>query len=91
MKYLFITFLFLLFFVFQSRAQVLEGIVVSESNVAIIGANVIDLSTKQGTATDIDGRFELKLDGANFIVISALGYQIDTNFIDFSIISYRII
>ena len=84
MKYLFITFLFLLFFVFQSRAQVLEGIVVSESNVAIIGANVIDLSTKQGTATDIDGRFELKLDGANFIVISALGYQIDTIFIDFS-------
>ena len=48
----------------------------SESGEPLIGANIVFVGTTNGTATDIDGRYELKVpEGAEAIEISYTGYQ----------------
>jgi TonB-linked SusC/RagA family outer membrane protein len=40
----------------------------------LIGANVIDIATKVGTTTDLDGRFDLSLEEGSVVLISYIGY-----------------
>ena len=63
----------------QKRA--ITGIVLDQHGESIIGANVIEVGTTNGTVTDIDGRFTLQVENNAIIQITYLGYleqKIDT-------------
>lgn len=46
---------------FSPTSQVVKGVVTDESGTPLIGANVTELGTQNGTVTDIDGKFSLTL------------------------------
>jgi lipopolysaccharide export system protein LptA len=53
-----------------------SGQVVDRKGEAIIGANVMEKGTTNGTITDFDGNFELKVKSAkSILVISYIGYK----------------
>ncbi|MDY0183988.1 MAG: carboxypeptidase-like regulatory domain-containing protein, partial [Proteiniphilum sp.] len=64
---------------FQLMAQqrrVSGTIVDSRDQSAMIGANIMEKGTTNGTVTDIDGRFSLDLNTSSpVLVISSIGYQ----------------
>ncbi|MTH17599.1 SusC/RagA family TonB-linked outer membrane protein [Flavobacterium sp. LC2016-01] len=52
-----------------------KGIVVDESGMPMPGVSVLEKGSKNGTSTDFDGKFTLKVDNENaVIVVSYLGY-----------------
>ena len=56
--------------------ELVEGVVVDEAGVPLIGVNVLVEGTNQGTATDIDGRFVLEdVDDNATLIFSYVGYQ----------------
>ena len=63
---------------FQLMAQqrrVSGTVIDSNDKSAMIGANIMEKGTTNGTVTDIDGRFSLNLTSANpVLVISSIGY-----------------
>lgn len=72
--------LFCLFSVslFSQEDRTIEGTVVDENQVPLLGANVIIKKSQppRGTTTDFDGNFSLKVKAADKrVVISYLGYQ----------------
>jgi outer membrane receptor for ferrienterochelin and colicins len=64
-------------FSIQAQESVLSGRVLDENNEAVIGASVFLQGTFYGTATEIDGSFQLKKapTGKYTLVISAVGYK----------------
>jgi Ca-activated chloride channel family protein len=46
---------------FSATSHVVKGVVTDESGTPLIGANVTELGTQNGTVTDIDGKFSLTL------------------------------
>lgn len=52
----------------------ISGQVVDASGTPLIGVNVRTVETSVGTITDIDGRFKLKCNKGNYIVVSYIGY-----------------
>ncbi|MCH5233701.1 MAG: TonB-dependent receptor [Muribaculaceae bacterium] len=53
-----------------------EGTVVSaEDGEPLIGATILSLETKKGTATDIDGNFQLQVPANSKIKVSYIGYK----------------
>ncbi|MDR2816386.1 MAG: TonB-dependent receptor plug domain-containing protein, partial [Proteiniphilum sp.] len=58
----------------QKQKKQISGIVVDENSLPIIGANVVELSTSNGTITDINGRFSLTVEDSAIIRISYIGY-----------------
>lgn len=78
-KYL-ISVLFFCIFIFaaenaysQQKKQI-TGRVTDKAGETIIGANIIEAGTTNGTVTDIDGRFSLIVEDKSFIHISYIGY-----------------
>lgn len=62
--------------VIQQQPIQLTGVVVDETGVPIIGANVLVKGTTTGVITDVDGKFILKVPSSNStLVISYIGYQ----------------
>ncbi|HBX21576.1 MAG TPA: SusC/RagA family TonB-linked outer membrane protein [Porphyromonadaceae bacterium] len=59
----------------QQKRQV-SGIVTDHKGEAIIGANVIEKGTTNGTVTDINGNFTLQVEGDAILHISYIGYQV---------------
>lgn len=61
---------------FPAGAQLVKGVVKDASGEPLIGATVIEKGSTNGTATDIDGIFQLNVKDANkaVIVVSYLGY-----------------
>lgn len=57
----------------QQRKQV-SGIVTDDNGEPIIGANVVEKGTSNGTVTDIDGNFSLNIDVDGTLHISFIGY-----------------
>ena len=57
----------------QSRKQI-TGTVVDEFGEPIIGANVVEKDVTNGTVTDIDGHFSLRVEEKASIQISYIGY-----------------
>ncbi|MCC8155447.1 MAG: SusC/RagA family TonB-linked outer membrane protein, partial [Tannerellaceae bacterium] len=53
----------------------LKGIVKDERGEAVIGANVIQKGTTQGTITDIDGQFEMQVSEGTVLQVSYIGYN----------------
>lgn len=59
----------------DSFDYVVKGVVTDESGMAIIGASIFEKDTQNGTITDIDGRFSLKIqDDSHTLEISYIGY-----------------
>ena len=52
----------------------LTGIVTDEKGDPIIGANVVEKGTTNGTVTDINGTFSLTVQGRNVLTVSYIGY-----------------
>src|SRR5690554_5379614 len=65
----------------QQQRKVITGTVVDESGTPVIGANVIEIGTANGTVTDIDGNFSLRVNSDARIRVTYIGYfgqDIDT-------------
>ena len=58
----------------QTR-KIIRGTITNVQGEAIIGANIIEKGTTNGTVTDIDGNFSLSVDQNSIIVISYIGYM----------------
>lgn len=57
----------------------ISGTVVDIDGLALIGANVLGTGTTLGTITDIDGKFELRLeDNVTSIIVSYTGFETQT-------------
>lgn len=59
----------------QSSKKKITGIVVDELGEPLAGATVIIHGTKDGTITDIDGKFELSVAQGSTLVVSFMGYN----------------
>lgn len=74
----------------QQQKKQITGTVTDNNNTPIIGANIIEVGTTNGTVTDMDGNFSLSIQDNATIHISYIGYlsqNIDTK----EDISFRIV
>ena len=53
----------------------ISGSVVDASGESVIGATVMEKGTSNGTITDFDGNFTIKVNEGVILVISYIGYQ----------------
>ena len=68
--------LLLVSFCMKAQDILVEGTVISETDgEPLIGATVLSLDTKKGTATDIDGNFQLSVPANSKIRVSYVGYK----------------
>jgi TonB-linked SusC/RagA family outer membrane protein len=58
----------------QQAKLLISGSVVDESGETVIGANVVERGTSNGTVTDLDGNFKLSVSPNATIIISSIGY-----------------
>lgn len=58
----------------QQQGKTITGKVVDANGEPIIGANIIEIGTTNGTVTDIDGNFSLKVADDATIRVSYIGY-----------------
>ncbi|HCF80346.1 TonB-dependent receptor [Proteiniphilum sp. UBA1028] len=58
----------------QQQKKTITGTVTDKNGEPIIGANIIESGTTNGTVTDIDGNFSLSVEDNAFIRISYIGY-----------------
>ena len=61
---------------FPAAAQIVKGVVTDPSGEPLIGATVLEKGSTNGTATDIDGMFQLNLKDARkgILVVSYVGF-----------------
>ena len=57
-----------------SKARVIKGSVKDAKGETIIGVNILEKGTTNGTITDIDGNFSLPISGKSKLVVSYIGY-----------------
>jgi len=57
-----------------SGQNAVSGIITSGSGEALIGANVLEKGTSNGTITDIDGSYSLNVSDGAILVISYTGF-----------------
>ena len=77
-QYIFYSLIFYMFLWQDALAQETVGgvIIDSESGETLIGAAVLEKGTSNGTITDIDGKFKLRVSEENaMLVVSYVGYQ----------------
>ena len=53
---------------------IISGRVVDESGVSLPGVNVLEMNTTNGTATDVDGSYTLKVQDNAALVFSYIGF-----------------
>jgi len=58
----------------QQQKKQLSGIVVDEANTPVVGANIVEVGTTNGTITDVNGRFAIQVEEDALIKISYIGY-----------------
>lgn len=73
----------------QQQKKKITGIVVDETGIPIIGANIIETGTTNGTVTDVNGSFELNVEEDAAIRITYIGY-LEQNISAFGISSFEI-
>jgi len=56
------------------NTKLITGVVTDNYHEPIIGATVIDLSTKNGTITDVDGKFTLEVTDQSTLQVSYVGF-----------------
>jgi TonB-dependent receptor len=79
------------FFAFAQQKTV-KGKIVDKEGEVLFGVNVIEKGTKNGTTSDFDGEYFLKLKGSgNQIEFSYTGYQTKTVIIDKEVINVQMV
>lgn len=81
------TYLTLLFIISSCylQAQTLRGKVENGNHEPLIGATVLEMGTQNGTITDINGKFTLRLSSReSMLIVSYSGFQSDTVIADLS-------
>lgn len=58
----------------QQQGRTITGRVTDENGEPVIGANIIEKGTTNGTVTDVDGNFSLRLEENAILHISYIGY-----------------
>jgi len=58
----------------NAQESTIKGVIKDPTGVEIIGANVLEKGTTNGTVTDIDGNFSLNVAPGKTLVISYIGY-----------------
>lgn len=58
----------------QQQKKIITGTVVDAAGEPIIGANIVEVGTTNGTVTDVDGKFSLSVEPDATIRISYIGY-----------------
>lgn len=58
----------------QQEKRTITGTITDEQGEPIIGANILELNTSNGTITDIDGNFSLQVNSNAILHISYIGY-----------------
>lgn len=56
------------------QKKTINGIITDKDGVSIIGANIVEKGTTNGTVTDVNGRFSLSVDNDAVLQISYIGY-----------------
>ena len=59
----------------QQQGKTITGTIVDTNGETIIGANIIEKGTSNGTITDIDGNYTLNVKNNAIIIISYIGYK----------------
>jgi hypothetical protein len=73
---LLILFVFLCFSSFSSSAQVISGLINDEQNKPIPYATIYVAETKEGTTSNVDGKFQLQLNRGTYnLTIRSMGYH----------------
>ena len=74
-KYLTMVVLLLIGMTAYAQQHSVKGTVVDQSGIPVIGMTVLEQGTQNGTTTDIDGNWQLKVSSGNATLeFSALGY-----------------
>ena len=60
--------------VMQQNRKVITGNVHDDNGISIIGANIVEMGTTNGTITDVDGNFTLEVANNASIQVSYIGY-----------------
>jgi len=66
--------LFFLVFIASGQQRQINGSVLAEDGQPLPGANIIVENSKNGTTTDIDGKFKLTADEGAILLVSYIGY-----------------
>ena len=53
----------------------ITGVVIDDTGETVIGASVVEKGTHNGTVTDIDGNFTLKVEPGSILTFSYIGYE----------------
>ena len=75
LKKLLLSFVLILTSTIMYAQTEISGTVVDPTGETIIGATVMEKGTSNGTITDFDGNFKLKVEAGKTIVISYIGYE----------------
>ena len=75
LKKMFLSFALLLMSTIMYAQTEISGTVVDATGESVIGATVKEKGTSNGTVTDFDGNFTLKVNEGAILVISYIGYQ----------------
>lgn len=59
----------------QQTVRKVTGTVIDQNGEPVIGANVVEKGTTNGTITDIDGKFSIDVDLNSTLVVSYIGYS----------------
>lgn len=74
-KHLILLFMFCLSLQMMAQQRSITGVVVDAKNEPVIGASIVEKGTSNGTITDVDGKFLLKVESNITLVISYIGYE----------------
>ena len=61
--------------IMYAQVSAITGTVVDATGEPVIGATVMEKGTSNGTVSDFDGNFTLKVEAGKLLVISYIGYQ----------------
>ncbi len=59
----------------QQTTKRIKGTITDEKGESIIGANIVEKGTQNGTISDVDGNFTLEIKNNSVLVISYIGYK----------------
>ena len=75
LKKLFLSFALLLTSTIMYAQTEITGTVVDATGESVIGATVMEKGTSNGTVTDFDGNFKIKVEPGRVLVFTYIGYQ----------------
>ncbi|WP_282134271.1 SusC/RagA family TonB-linked outer membrane protein [Seonamhaeicola maritimus] len=74
-KKIFLGFFFFSALLMQAQTIKVTGVVTDETNMPLIGANVLVKGTSNGAVTDFDGNYAISVNQGEVLIFSSLGFQ----------------